>query len=229
MTQATPQTTTMSINRAMTSLKHLKKDINEYFTASGFLPMIGAARKHGNTPVTIALSAEEFSRKIQSNFDKYNSLVARYQAIKAAVVASNAKTIVRINGKDYTVAEALELKTIVSFKEALLKNLRAQFNQANKLVIESNEKLETQLMELAKNMARGNEGASLGDEAKTATEMAIKTVQESQRITNELALFDPINLREKIEELAQEISVVREELDGVLSDSNAKTEITITL
>src|SRR5699024_1574089 len=92
------------------------------------------ANKHANTRIdgkTVATFVEDAG----SAYQRICDLTARRKAIKHALSLSNAATKVSIAGKEYTVAEAIEMKRSgMELKKSLLCTLEAQLNQARRAV-----------------------------------------------------------------------------------------------
>ena len=96
---------TMNIHKALCELKILDDRIPKIIRESMFITTKKSASKLvGNQ------SVEDFATSVRSNYDKISDLIRRREAIKRAVVLSNAVTRVTVGGAEYTVAEAIELK-----------------------------------------------------------------------------------------------------------------------
>lgn len=95
----------MTVHRALAELKTLDdriwKAINE--TVYCF------ANKHSNSKVN-GVDIDEFVKNTKDNYKSIRSLINRRNAMKKAVVLSNAITEVEVNGIKYRVAEAIEMK-----------------------------------------------------------------------------------------------------------------------
>ena len=100
-------TETMNIHQALVELKALEKRIEAAIKEGEWV----TANKHSNGKIG-GIDLREYMENIKSRHQKVTSLIARTEAIKRAVVNSNAVTKVTIAGKEYTVAEAIEMKEI---------------------------------------------------------------------------------------------------------------------
>lgn len=212
-------TNTMTICRGLAELKRYDDRITREMTGNVFISVTvgkGALQK----PLIGSGSVDQQTKNIQSAFDSIESLINHRQKIKAAIVVSNAKTLVTLGGKEMTVAEAIELKKSVQYKQQFLQVLISQFNQCNIQVRSHNDKLETAI----DNMVTQVMGAS--DKGKVDP-ASYEAVAVPQRNAKEAALLDPKNIAEKIKALTEEISLVETELDFVLSTSNATTLIEV--
>ena len=80
---------------------------------------------------------------MKSSYDKATDLIKRREAIKRAVVLSNAVTKVTVADKEYTVAEAIEMKNHgMDFKKLLKQKIKKQYDAAMAQIITENGKLE---------------------------------------------------------------------------------------
>lgn len=206
----------MTIHKALAELKIIGDRINKAIFQVEFCKI----NKHSNEKVN-GISVNEFTNQIKGNWDKVHDLIKRRNAIKKAVVYSNAITKVNVGEKEYFVAEAIEMKsTGMSYKESLLNELKGQYGKA--IIIAERENGEA-LQERANNYILGLYGTK---EGKTAIE-EIENVKKQFIKNNTYEIIDPIKIKEKIDLLEKEIADFTTEIDAALSVSNAITEITI--
>lgn len=211
----------MSITRALVELKNLDSKIRQAIQGVHFIGV--TTGKDNNKKVFIPHGNDVASAQqlIQGNFDKATQLISNRQKIKAAVVKSNAVTEVKLAGKLLTVAEAIETKTSLPYKELLLTTLVQQANSANAHVSNINNKMNEDI-DKALQVVYGNE------KGKVQSEM-YEQVAEPQRKQKEGAILDPAKIDLKIKSLQDEIQTIKSELDFVLAESNAKTEIEVDI
>lgn len=211
----------MSITRALVELKNLDSKIKQAIQGVHFIGV--TTGKDNNKKVLIPSGNDVASAQqlIQGNFDKATQLISNRQKIKAAVVKSNAVTEVKLAGKVLTVAEAIETKTSLPYKELLLTTLVQQANSANTHVTNINNKMNEDI-DKALQVVYGNE------KGKVQSEM-YEQVAEPQRKQKEGAILDPAKIDLKIKSLQDEIQTIKSELDFVLAESNAKTEIEVNI
>lgn len=178
------------------------------------------ANKHSNEKIN-GVSVDEFKKQIQGSWDKVNDLIRRRNAIKKAVVLSNATVKVKVGDEEFTVAEAIEMKNSgMEYKKILVNMLNEQYTQAIQTTEKENGEI---LQQKAESYVIGLYGSK---EGKTNIEEIEKTRKEF--ITNNtFELIDPLKIREKIDVLEKEISEFESEIDAALSVSNAITELTI--
>lgn len=213
-------TKTISITRALVELTRLGDRINQAISQGTFVSRVqgkGSLRKVVNSNKTV----EEVTKDIQSSFDKVESLIKNRAALKAAIVLSNANTKVTVAGSEMTVAEAIELKSSVQYRESFLYKIRQDYASLQSAVERDNTKLEEVIQALL-TTAYG------ADKTKIQAE-TVSAIAEPQRNSKESALLDPVDAAKKIEALTEEVQQIKSELDFVLSESNARTEIQVNL
>jgi hypothetical protein len=96
---------TMNVHQALAELKMMDKRI----TAATREPEWVITNKHSNTKIN-GVEVKEFVDDIRVKYQKVLDLIRRRDAIKRAVVNSNAVTKVTVAGVEYTVAEAIDKK-----------------------------------------------------------------------------------------------------------------------
>ena len=200
---------TTSVTQALAELKLLDKRLKKGMESSNF----GAVVSTKTRPV----DADKNKRVAESFYQSYTDLLARREAIKRAIVQSNAITKVTIGGNEYTIAEAIELKNSISYKEDLLKSLRLALTTARaqyeRELADTNTRLDRLL------------ASELGKDVRTNPE-TITALTNSFRENNKVELHDPLNLAEKVVALESEIETFRTNVDWILSEANGKTQIT---
>ena len=209
-------TESMTIHQALVELKTLEKRIRSAIQEGGFV----TANKHSNAKIN-GISVQEYTADVVSRYQKITDLIRRREAIKCAVVISNAVTTVEVGGKTYTVAEAIEMKNHgLENKSVLMTQLSMEYNAAKRIADRANnEELERRAEEHIKNMFGNTDMKGASEEVKRAREEFIKA--------QTMELVDPIGVRARVEELNEEITIFRTNVDVALSVSNALTTITI--
>lgn len=207
----------MKIHEALAELKVIGERITKEIDSTTFV----TTNKHSNLKIN-GETISDFSAKVNSAYQKINDLIKRREAIKRQIVQSNAETMVDINGKKMSVAEAIEYRnTGIAFKERLLSVMAYQYNNAIKrMTIENGENLEEK--------ANKHIISLYGSDKKDAVDAA--TIEETRKSYIEIHttdLIDPLSIAEEIEKLKDEIDKFKVKVDSVLSISNAVTEITI--
>jgi len=206
----------MTVHKALAELKLLDDRILKAIKSTEYC----IANKHSNDKIR-GVSVEEYSKQMQGGYDKAVDLIERRKSIKRAVVLSNAVTKVKIAGKEYTVAEAIEMKNHgIDFDGTLMEAMRKNYNLAMAVIKEQNGK---ELEERADQYVTAIYGQK---EGKTNT-ADIEKVKEDFLKSNQFELVDPLSVLDKINSLEEKISDFMAEVDAALSVSNALTEIEV--
>ena len=208
----------MTVHKALCELKMLDKRINESIMSAEFC----RANKHSNVKIdggTIAEYEAAAVSKYQSTMD----MIIRRDAIKRAVVASNAVTEVTIGGNRYTVADAVELRRHgLSYRRTLLQAMTLQLKRVRSAIEQKNGE---ELTRAADKMVEVYYGRQT--DVKAITE-EMKATREKFIEDNTYELLDPIRIENRLRELDKEITAFETEVDSALSVSNAVTEITVS-
>ena len=207
---------TMTVHKALAELKIIDERITTAINGGVYC----VANKHSNEKIRGVL-VDVYKGVMQGFYDKATDLIKRRNAIKRAVVLSNAVTKVKIIDSEYTVAEAIEMKNHgVEFDVQLLEALNKQYNKALSEILKQNG---DDLEKRAEQYVIGIYGSK---EGKTNTDDFEKTKKDF--ITaNSYELVDPIKILDKINALEEKIAAFKAEVDAVLSCSNSITEIEI--
>ena len=205
----------MTVHKALAELKLLDSRIAVAITDGVYC----VANKNSNEKIA-GVTVQEYTETMQGRYDKATDLIKRRNAIKKAVVLSNATTKVNVSGIECTVAEAIEMKNHgIEFDKRLHDALRKSYNQAQKTINNENADLE----ERANQYVTAIYGQK---ESKTSTS-DIQKVKDDFIESNQYVLVDPLNVLEKLDSLERRISDFEAEVDAALSTSNALTEIEI--
>lgn len=205
----------MTIHKALCELKILDSRINNAISSARFC----LANKHSNEKVN-GVTVEEYQETMKASYNKASDLIRRREAIKRAVVLSNAKTIVKIGGKEYTVAEAIEMNNHgIDLKLQLKNAMKKQYDSAMTTIISKNSVVDDKATEYVVGLFGQKESKTANEEYEKARKSYIEA--------NTMELIDPVNILEKIETLEVEIANFTTEVDSALSVSNALTEITV--
>lgn len=209
-------TETMNVHQALAELKTLDKRIEKAISARSWV----VTNKHSNTKID-GLAIAEWIKDCRSDYDKAMALIRRRDAIKRAVVNSNAVTKVLIAGKEYTVAEAIDKKNHgTAFLSLLAARLTSDRNRAKMLADRENgDSLENRADSYVRSLIGNTDMKGATDEVKRLRKEFI----EAQTTD----ILDPIGAAKEIERLEEEVSSFLTNVDAALSVSNAITEITV--
>lgn len=207
----------MNVHKALSELKILDVRIATAIQDSTFC--IG--NKHSNEKIN-GVTVDEFKKEIQAGYDKITDLTKRRNAIKRAVVLSNAVTKVTVAGEEYTVAEAIEMKNHgLDYDRQLLQDMKREHA---KCVLEINAKNGSDLERRLEAYI-----TSLYGDKETKTDLEKVKKAEAEFVKqNTYELIDPLDIQKKIEELEERISNFMSDVDSALSSSNAITEIEVS-
>ena len=210
-------TETMNIHQALVELKTLDKRIEAVINDGEWV----VANKHSNTKIS-GVDLKDFAENIKSRHQKVTSLIARAEAIKRAVVNSNAVTKVQVAGKEYTVAEAIEMKNNgIERKRKLIFRLHTDYSHAKAAADRANgPELERRADDYIRTM--------LGTTDVKGMTAEVQRMREDFITAQTMELVDPIGVLKQMELLNEEITAFETNVDAALSVSNALTNIEIT-
>ena len=167
------------------------------------------------------VSIEEYKANGQSSLDKIKDLIARLNAIKRAISESNAVTHRIVCGKDYTIAQIIWMNQHgIDFLSDLLNQMERQYSNAISTIERANANLSDRADDF---VIRSNNPA---DKDGMSSE-AIRDMRDGYIERETMILIDGIDIKKTKDDLADEINKFKAEVDAVLSESNATTEITI--
>ena len=206
----------MTIHRALCELKTLDARIDKAIRSGAFV----FANKHANAKVS-GKSVPDYCEEVKSAYQSACDLIARRDAIKRAVTLSNATTKVQIGGREYTIAEAIEMKNHgVPIQQKLLDKLDRDSRTARKQADDNNgEYLEMRADEYVKSLYGNVDMKGASDE--------IKKVRDDFIAAQTMELVDPIGIDAEMKRLGKVIDSFVVEIDSALSVSNALKEITV--
>ena len=208
----------MTIHKALAELKTMDARIAKAIHETPYV----LAVKHSAEKIN-GMTVDNFKDKMRSGYQKATNLIARRDAMKRAVVLSNATTKVKIGDNEYTVAEAIEMKNHgMEFKSDLLRQMNSAYTAAqNELVRNGGEALEKK----AEQYVLAVIAAQPKDSKMSVDSDAMKTLRQTYIDNNTYDLVDPMNSAKVMEKLDAEINEFNAEVDAALSCSNALTVI----
>jgi len=208
----------MTIHKALAELKTIDDRINKAISCGTFV----IANKHSNEKIS-GVTIPAFKDKMKADNAKVTDLIARRNAMKRAVVLSNAKTIVNVGGVEYTVAEAIEMKNHgMDFKSSFM---NAMVDQLRRAQLEVNKNTGEEIEKRAERYILDVISAQPKDSKMTVDSEAMKALRKTYIENNTYDLIDPLNVVQMIEEMDKSISDFNTEVDAALSVSNALTVI----
>lgn len=210
----------MTVHKALAELKIIDDRINKAITSGTYV----VANKHSNQKIH-GMTIDEFKTQMQADFKKVSDLIARRNAIKRAVVASNAVTKVKVGNTEYTVAEAIEMKNHgMEFKDYFMRAISTQYVRAkNELDLNSGDPLEKRAEQYVLSVIQ----AQPKDSKMAVDSDAMKNLRAQYIKDNQYDIIDPIGVKNVIDGLDTEVSEFLTEVDAALSVSNAITVLDI--
>lgn len=209
--------TTISVTRALATLTKLENKIEKRISELNPVQIAKGTGEHRAIPGSLS-SVEDFEKTAKSDFQGLQDLLDVRDELKGKVVQSNAVTLVTVGTKEMTVAQAIEGKRTIQYKELLLAKLKAQYNHAQARLNKETNEFEAKL-EQARAPYIGRD--------KSPDPEQLKTVEGPTRLISTPTIVDPLNLADKIRSLEEEIEDFKSNVDFALSEINAKTEVTI--
>lgn len=207
---------TMNVHQALAELKTLDSRIDKAIIDGKFC----AFKRHIDKKIDGVPVSDYCEKVIRSSFDSALDLIHRRNAIKRAIVKSNAVTEVVIDGVTYTVAEAIEMHNhgVDHFRDLLL-TMKSQYETAvRKIAANSGEAIQKKGEDFVTNLYGGKDKVD-GSEVKKQVDQYVES--------NSYELVDPIGIQKEITELEKFIFKFSTEVDAALSVSNATTVIEI--
>ena len=203
----------MTVHKALAELKTLDDRINTAIGESVFV----RANRHNNTKI-FGKTIEEFKADSAASLMSATALINRRNAMKRAVVLSNAVTKVEIGGVEYTVAEAIEMnnhgmENLVDLRDCL----REQYSSVKRMVESENG---DKLVKACENYIQ----ATFGTKEKV-NNPDIEMAQKVYMANNTYDIVTGFDIEKVIKDLTDRIDAFKAEVDSALSVSNALTVI----
>lgn len=143
------------ITQALDERDLLVKKISDKIDKASFVDTI---KQNEERVYEARLTAEEYSREAAAAYQQIMDLVERYQKIDAAIVASNARTMIETSYGTYTVAGAISLRNRLrgmgiyddeaDFEGNLLEKMKREYESR----VQAAELKNKQLQSMAENM-----------------------------------------------------------------------------
>ena len=172
------------------------------------------------------ISKEDYAQEAESAYQQIMDLIARFQKIDAAIVASNAQTEITTSYGTFTVAGAISLRSRLRGTGAYLEDADFEGRLQKKLANEYSERVQfcdrknSQLQSTAEEMRL----SILGKDSKTKDEKPLGVVEAYVK-ENTTELVDPLDAKKKVEALEEKRNTLLTELDTQIKVSNATTFI----
>lgn len=205
----------ISITEALNELKLYDSKINKAISSANF---VGAAKKSSDK--IGSMLKNNYKSKAKASYQSITDLIANRNALKSAIVKSNATTEVVVNGKTMTVAEAIERKSSIDYEDTLLQTMQTQYKSATNTVEKENKRVDNKVDELLATLIGKDTDKKISAEDQEA-------IEKPYRTKNEFELVDELDIYDKILALQADIDGFLHEVDTRLTLSNATTFIEI--
>lgn len=203
----------MTVHRALAELKTLDARIQKIISSTKYC----FANKHSNTKVN-GIEIDDYIAEMKDNYKSVKALINRRNAMRKAVVLSNATTEVEIASTKYRVAEAIEMKNHGMYNYQVLVSAIIRDKAVAQEAIDkyNGTTLEKKADDYVIGLYGSKEKAS-GTEAGATRKAYIEA--------NTYDFVDPLGITSIQKNLEDMIANFSAEVDAALSVSNAITEI----
>jgi hypothetical protein len=182
------------------------------------------------TPVASAVKGKirhetitDFEDKAKTQYQSILDLIQRRLSIKQAIIKSNATTLVLINRKSLTVAEAIVLRDDIKKEthpsQILCKRLSTKFTTAAQNMELDNNTMRRNLDELLK--------ITFKKDSTKVKEDEYNAVAKPYTENNESTLINPLKADVIAKQIEDDLAEFSQEVDICLTESNSRTEIEI--
>jgi hypothetical protein len=202
--------TSQTVSRSLVELKTLDGRMKKLLDCGKFIEY----KTMSHCP---SLDEETFRRSSTAAYQSYYGLAARRDLINYLVNESNNRTMVTIGEKEMTISSAISLKKT---NEAKIKLLDVLKKQRQTVIIEKaahEERLKANV-DLNVRAIYGKGKPDVG---------IVATISDGLAANDPFEVLDPLNIDEIIKHMEEDVLVFEKDVDKVLSESNARTTITI--
>lgn len=207
-------TKTFTLYEALQEKKLLEKRTSRKFSER-FVDVINKHSEENMLHIPKADVEADIKSKYASTVALYNNLVA----LKAAINEANAKTMITIGDKVYSIADAIARHRMLDIEQNIYTKMLADIATLEKTITD-NDRLN--LSPDAVSMYISN---VLGDSKKDPDTVA--KLEADYREKHTLELFDPLNTKELAERKLKEIEDFREKFHYALTVANCNTTIDV--
>lgn len=209
----------MLVTQALDERDLLQKRISDAIRKSDLC----ATKKKGSDKVNTNVSAEDFSKSAEAQFQSINDLIKRYEAIDAAILLANASTEIEVAGKTMTRAAAINLrKTLIGrsntadFKGLLIQSMKKDLDDAKADIARSQKYADNQREMMISNTTSSDKKDIQKDALDGINTYCDNLVYE---------FVDPIGIEAKLDELISERDELITNIESAIKISNATTYI----
>ena len=215
----------MLVTQALDERDLLVKKIQDKISKASFVDTI---KPNEEKVLDARVSKDEFAKDAESAYQQIQDLIDRFQRIDAAIVASNANTIINTTYGSFTVAGAISLRS--RLRGAGSYDGDADFERALQLKMEKDYQTRVAVADLKnkqlQSTAESMRLSILGKDTKVKDEKPLEVVEAYVK-ENTTELVDPLDVQKKISVLQEKRDTLLTELDTQIKVSNATTFIEI--
>lgn len=213
----------MLVTQALDERDLLVKKINDRIAG---IQVVDVKKRNEEKTFSARMTTDEFGAAASSAYQQIRDLIDRYQRIDAAIVASNAVSMVQTSCGRFTVAGAIALRSRLkgngiyahdgNFEDRLMGQMERQFQKNVEYADTKNKGLESQAETMRLSI--------LGKDSKTKDPKPLEVVDAYIR-ENTMEVVDPLDSRKKVQEMRDQVDTLMKELDTQVKVSNATTMI----
>lgn len=204
----------MTLAKALVELKLLDKRIIK--RTNELNPV---AVKQNNKLLHTKLTQDEFEREATACWQSLRDLIERRRRIKCALVIANATTNVTVDGKEYTLAEAIERKQMMEVEKRIISETREKLCDKKDTLDEIERRNEDKLMRLLESMYGG------AGKVRQLSPADHDAVAAPFKKNNDVAFVDPLDCEKMLRSLEDETDSFLAQVDVCMSVANATTTI----
>ena len=213
----------MLVTQALDERDLLVKKINEKIVK---IKLVDTKKHNEEKTVNERVTVDEFTKTAQAAWQQITDLIERYRRLDAAIVASNAATLIETAQGSMTITAAIALRSRLrgdgiydakgAFEDSLIEQAQRQYLQSVTTAENRNKLLESKADDMRM--------AILGRDAKTKDDAPLEVVTAFIQ-ANTTEVIDPLGVEKKVQELRERLDALISELDTKIKVSNATTMV----
>ena len=215
----------MLVTQALDERDLLVKKITDKIAKASFVDTI---KPNEEKVFAKRVTREDYAKEAEAAYQQIVDLIARFQKIDAAIVASNAQTQITTSYGTFTVAGAISLRgrlrgtgsysADADFEGNLQRKMKSEYNERIRFSEMKNNQLQLTAEEMRMSI--------LGRDSKTKDDRPLGVVEAYVK-ENTTELVDPLDIKKKMDALEEKRNILLTELDTQIKVSNATTFIEV--
>lgn len=207
---------TMTVHHALCDAKVATDKIN-----GALKRLTSVCANRANAKRVNGIRQEDFENEARETYQSITDIIRRSEAIKRAINHYNASHRVMVGDKEYSVAEAIYMM------QHGMDSIKALINHLNYQLLMAEQEIRTANGDRLDQAAERNAQTQFGGEKNQKSSDDYREFIKQYKEENQLILIDPLNIREKIKSLQDEVDSFTSKVDAAIQSANATTEITI--